>query len=378
MADEPSIAVVETGVVVDEIPAMFPGVVSLGDELIASFSTVPDGWPGGSVGIARLTNGGRSWSSPQLLVDPDEHADAYLNAVGMTTLTDGTVLLPFNGVRWAPEGGVAGRRMSLHLLASQDGGASWERRDVQIDFAGPCVYGGIVQVGETLLWPVWGQRHPDERWRSVVLTSDDGGRRWELGATIAYDPDARMTGNYPRPAKGGLDAGGRPRTDLTEDPDFRPHSPIDGFNETTIVALPDGSLLAVLRQQGVGGDDTTQLYRSRSHDGGQSWSTPTQVGISGMSPLLHVAGDALLLGTRRRCSGGDGGVPAVEVRLSRTWGETWSAAVPLRDPFGTNYTAEYQCGYPAMVTIGAGLVLVVFYGFTPSGRRYVASNVIKI
>ena len=181
-----------------------------------------------------------------------------------------------------------------------------------------------------------------------------------------------------QPASSGLDEAGRPKVELTIDPDFRPHSPIDGFTETSVVRARDSSLLAVLRQQGVGGDETTKLYSARSTDGGRTWNAPALVGFTGMSPVLHAVDDVLLLGTRRRYPNADGGEPGVEVRLSRTCGQSWSEPVLLVDPHGTRYSAEYQCGYPAMVTTDGDRVLVLFYGFTPSGRRYVASNVIRI
>jgi hypothetical protein len=376
MDGEPAPEIVDTAVVVDSVPAMFPGVVRLGEQLLASFSTVPDGWPGGEVGITRSSDGGRSWSAPTMVARPTGDIDACLNAVGMTALADGTVLLPYNAVRWTPGGGVAGRRISLHLLASRDAGRTWEPRAVDVDFYAPCVYGAMVEIDGTVLWPIWGQRRPDERWRSALLRSSDGGGHWTLGATIGYDPNARIASSYAQPQASGLDDQGRPQPDLTRDPQFRPHSPIDGFNETTIGVDHDGSLLAVLRQQGVGGDDTTLLYRSRSSDSGDSWSRPEPMGFTGMSPLLHRLGQRLLLATRRRHREGEGGTPGVEVRMSSSGGQ-WSAPVPLVDPHGTRYTAEYQCGYPAMTQLDAERVLVLFYGFTPAGRRYVAANVLR-
>ena len=372
------VSIVDSGVVVDQFPAMFPGLTRAGTDILASFSTVPDGWPGGCVGVTRSSDEGRSWSQPELLIRPDGRAEAYLNAVGMTTLCDGTILLPINGVRWTPGEGVAGRRISAHLLVSRDGGSAWSRRDVDLDFHAPCVYGGILEVGDALLWPVWGQRRVGERWRSVLLKSVDHGVHWTVGATIGYDENARITSSYAWPESSGLDENGRPRADLTRNPEFRPHSPIDGFSETSVAILDDGSLFAVLRQQGVDGDDTTRLYRARSRDGGLTWDTPEAMGFCGMSPLLHTVNGAVLLATRRRYAAGAGAEPAVEVRVAAADAEEWSAPVALVDPSGTRYTAEYQCGYPAMVTLRDGLVLVLFYGFTADGRRYVASNVMRI
>lgn len=377
MPAEPSPEVVDSAAVVDAIPAMFPGAARVGDDLLASFSTVADGWPGGQIGLTRSTDDGRSWSPPVIVAQPDGDADAYVNAVGMTTLADGRVLLPYNAVRWTPGAGVAGRRMELRLLVSDDGGHSWTRDAVAADFFGPCVYGSMIEIDGSLLWPIWGQRGPGERWRSALLRSRDRGRHWAVGATIGYDPEARLVSSYAAPAVNGLDADGRPRIELTREPDFRPHSPIDGFSETSVAVVHDGSLLAVLRQQGVGGDDELALHESRSTDGGHSWSDPVPMAISGMSPLLYRAGDRLLLGARRRYPNADGGGPGVEVRMSSSAGVGWSEPVRLVDPHGVGYSSEYQCGYPAMAQLDPDHVLVLFYSCTGTGQRYLAANVIK-
>jgi len=82
----------------------------------------------------------------------------------------------------------------------------------------------------------------------------------------------------------------------------------------------------------------------------------------------------LLLATRRFAPDGGVGTPGVEVRRSDSGGRSWSAPLPLVDPHGYHYTSEYQCGYPAMVNLPGGDVLVVFYSYSPARRRFVAWN----
>lgn len=368
-----------SGVVVDTVSAMFPGLTWAADELLATYSTVPDGWPGGTVGVVRSADGGRSWSQPRTVAEPMNGQDAVLNAVGVTTLRDGTILLPYNGVRWTPGKGVAGRVVSLHLLRSADGGHTWSGGvPIALDFYGPCVYGRLLELSDgRMLWPVWGQRSPAERWRSVLLESSDAGRSWDVGATIGYDPQARLAGAYATPEVDGLRSDGNPDPTPTTDPDFRPHSPIDGFAETTVADVGAGRLVAVLRQQGVDGDDTLQLFRSESTDGGATWSAPERTGIAGTSPLLHRAHDGtVLLANRRSVPTGGATAAGVEFRVSTDGGETWSSPRPLRDPHGRQPTAEYQCGYPAMADRADGSVLVVFYSYAPGKGRFVAWNTI--
>jgi hypothetical protein len=374
------------------MPAMFPALVRAGGDLVVTFSTVPDGWPGGQIGLVRSADGGRTWSEPRIIASAQEPEQAVLAAVGMTALPGGDILLPFNGVRWTPGSGVAGRVITARLLRSTDGGRSWSGGSaVPLEFYGPCVYGSMVMAEDRLLWPIWGQRRASERWRSSLLTSVDAGRTWAVGPTIAYDPEARLAGGYARPVAAGLDTGGDPDPSLTRDPAFRPHSPIDGFSETTLAPIAGGALLAVLRQQGVGGDDTLQLFAARSADGGRSWSDPERVGFAGMSPLVHPVDGGLLLAYRRRTTrptGASGGPPGqgagpagpgagVEVRTGTPDGREWSDPTTLVDPHGSTYQHEYQCGYPAMVTLAPGRVLAVFYGFR-HGQRFIAWNILAV
>lgn len=372
--------VAEVGVAVDTVPAMFPGLTWAGDHLLATYSTVPDGWPGGTVGVVRSSDGGRTWSAPNTVAEPADGQDAVLNAVGITTLRDGSILLPYNGVRWTSGQGVGGRVVSLHLLRSADGGLTWTGGEpIELGFYGPCGYGRLLEMPDgLLLWPAWGQRTPDERWRSALLESADGGRSWVVGATIGYDPHARMAGPYVTPEVSGLGIEGTPDPSRTTHPDFRPHSPIDGFAETTVADVGTAGLLAVLRQQGVGGDETMQLFWSLSADHGATWSQPQRIGFSGMSPLLHrAADDTLLLASRRFAPSGGSTRPGVEFRVSRDDGDSWSAPSPLRDPHGYRPTAEYQCGYPAMANLPDGSVLTAFYSYAPGQGRFVAWNTLS-
>jgi hypothetical protein len=116
------------------------------------------------------------------------------------------------------------------------------------------------------------------------------------------------------------------------------------------------------------------MFVAWSADGGGTWTPYRSLGFSGMSPVLtRGPGDALLLFTRRHVPEGSDVEPAVEMRRSDDRGETWGAPLPLRDPHGTRLTAEYQCGYPAVVPDDDGL-LVFFYSFLPEGGRFIAWN----
>ncbi len=357
-------------------PAMFPAAARTPDALVVAYSTVPDGWPGGEVRVTRSTDNGATWQPAVVVATAVDGEDAALGAIGLRRLSDGTLLLPYNGITWTPGLGTEGRRSVLRLQTSADDGRSWQGGErVEVDFDWPAVYGEILEFDDgELLWPVWGVLRAGEKWRSTVLSSRDAGRSWALKSTIAYDPTAHLGGHY-------VDTGNSVQADdprETTDPDFRPHDSTDGFTETSVVELSDGRLLAVLRQQGVDGDQTLLFFRSFSTDRGASWTAYESLGFPGMSPALTQLDDGRLLLAYRRCAPEDSGeIPGVEVRIGSPDGLEWGEPTRLSDPNGTVLTAEYQCGYPAIVPDGDDL-RIFFYSYEPEQGRFIAWNRISV
>lgn len=356
---------------------MFPAVTRVADDLLVTFSTVPDGWPGGEVRAIRSHDDGATWTDEVVVVSPEPPVDACLSAISTMVTSRGTVLAPYNTVRWT-SGGVDGREVQLQLARSLDGGVTWESpRQIAPWFHWPAVYGRLVELGGRLLWPVWGSIESGTRWRSALLESTDDGESWSLLSTIAFDPAARLHGGYVSPDVSGITDDGAPTVDAIDDPGFRPHASVDGFSETTVIATGGPSLLAVLRQQGAFGDQQLTLFRSESADAGRTWSGVEPLPFSGMSPALHRVGGCLLLATRRHAPDGGPEEPGVELRVADLDGRNWSAPITLAGPLQETLTAEYQCGYPAFVDRRDGTVLVVFYSYA-DGRRYLASSVVAV
>ena len=374
---EPAIRVVGSGVAV-ESPSMFPACVATPSGIVVAYSTVPDGWPGGTIGVRRSANG--TWEDAAIVAWPGPGEDAALGALGLSRLKSGRLLLPYNAVTWQPGKGVEDCLLGLRLLTSDDDGRTWSAPTaVSIDFDRPAVYGEMIELASgELLWPVWGEHRKGERWRSALLSSRDGGRSWTLKSTIAFDPHARMTGRYVEAGDTGASDTGTADFSRNDDPDFRPHNATDGFNETSVAQLADGRLLAVLRQQGVRGDQELSLFKATSTDDGASWSAYERIGFSGMSPALARLPDGrLLLGTRRFVAH-DGIEPGVEIRIGTPDGAYWSTPVKLDDPHGTRLTAEYQCGYPAFAREPGGTWLAFFYSYQPNVGRFVAWNRLEL
>jgi hypothetical protein len=337
-----------------EQPSLFPGLTRAANgDLLVSFCTRFDCLPSGEAYLLRSCDDGRTWSAPRSLLR-SRKPDGCINlSVGLTTLRDGTILYPCCDARIT-------RKWDQHdadliILRSIDHGKTWtDPAPIPVETKEPFAYGRIIELESgDVLCPIWGKRRSQEPWRSGVLRSRDGGITWGDHRTIGYDADAvpfqKGTGSEIHSA---------------------------GFNETTLLELPNGRVLAVLRQQGVRGG-LRDLYRSISNDGGSSWSSPEQLLVWGTSPSLHLhPSGTIMLGYRNHMGNPQGlKAPGVAVSFSRDAGETWGEHLMLEDPAGYLYMQEFEAGYPAFLTMRDGSIMVVFYSFDSSRNdRYLAAN----
>lgn len=222
--------IVRTQVVEDEGPGMLPGAtLAANGDLLVSYNTTVDGYAGGEAYLVRSADRGYTWETPELVAQT-QRAGATHTTIGMCTLPDGAILYPYIDVRREPDGS---RTAVLHILKSADNGHRWEKREpVDIDMSLPVSYGKIILPGDgMLLCPIDGQRRREEGSRSGLLRSVDNGQTWGAFTTIAYEP-----------AVGGE----------------------GGFNETSVIELPDGDLLAILRQEKTSPDG--RLEPGQGHD----------------------------------------------------------------------------------------------------------------
>lgn len=344
--------------------ALFPGLTRAGNgDLLVSFCTQFDCQPGGEAFLIRSTDEGRTWNTPVPLVR-SKKPDGCINlSVGLTTLKDGTLLYPCCDARitrkWDQH------EADLIILRSNDHGMTWsDANPVAVCVKEPFAYGKIIELrnGEALC-PIWGKRIADESWRSGLVRSRDRGRTWGDHATIGYDSNPTL----PTPHPSSL----APHDDVVH---------CAGFNETTLLELPDGRVLAILRQQGVG-LHTRQLFRSWSSDHGRTWSEPEPLSLWGTSPSLHLTNSGqVLLGYRNHPGNPQGlGTAGVGLSLSDDHGQTWTSHVLLEDPNGYRYQHDFDAGYPAFLALNDRQTLVVFYSYDPSmpSERYLAANVLE-
>lgn len=337
--------------------ALFPGLTRAANgDVLVSFCTQFDCQPGGEAFLIRSMDQGRRWERPITMVRSMKPEGCINLSVGLTTLKDGTVLYPCCDTKitrkWDQH------EADLLILRSHDHGATWsDPITIPTDVIEPFAYGKIIELRNgDLLCPIWGKRQSAEPWRTGLVRSRDSGQTWGEHVTIGYDPHTKV----PSPQGEGV------------------HSA--GFNEATLLELPDGPILAVLRQQGVG-PDVRQLFQSLSSDGGHNWTVPQPMPLWGTSPSLHLTESGLLLLGYRNHMGNPQGLatPGVGISLSEDFGATWVEHRLLDDPQGYRYQHEFEAGYPAFLDLDRHRTLVVFYSFDPAldSPRYLAANLLN-
>jgi hypothetical protein len=139
-------------------------------------------------------------------------------------------------------------------------------------------------------------------------------------------------------------------------------------NETALLALPTGDLLAVMRSI----PPEQALYSSHSSDGGHTWSSPAQI----TGPRQHPADLVQLVNGDILMTYGNRTAPyRIEGKVSRDGGRTWLAPLltfssPL---YGYDLPAERptDLGYPSSVVRrgpGSGEGVTIYY-YNPSVRK---------
>jgi len=138
------------------------------------------------------------------------------------------------------------------------------------------------------------------------------------------------------------------------------------YNETAVVDLGGGRLLAAMRSEKSG-----HLAVTRSEDAGYAWSEPVQVTADGEHPadLIRLENGGILMTYGERNP--PRGARAV---LSRDGGKTWDTEgkIILADD-----CPNTDCGYPSSVEAGKGKIVSLYYrvddlSTAPASARCVA------
>ena len=221
-----------------------------------------------------------------------------------------------------PEGIVATHNRPLVSTISKDGGRTWFERRISglPNFVrrGGWFRGGVALEDGTVLGSMYG---------GIAIKGGDG-LRYAAGAFALGTSDVGKTWQF---------------APIAHDPTGKQR-----FNETTMLVLPSGRILAMLRSDG-----PPWLYRSNSDDGGRTWAEPSPTAIPGCpANLLQLASGNILCVFRH--VGYPNGYRGV---LSRDGGASWDVdhQIIIRDD-----TMPGLVGYPSSAQLDDGTILTVY------------------
>jgi len=299
----------------------FPVAIRLanGDILAVIRGGAPHVGVKGRLDLVRSSDEGQTWSAPWTAVDQEQ--DDRNPALGQ--LNDGSLVLAYAIASGYDASGLrfAGKRQDwvfdgVYLVFSKDNGRTWSRpvRDAAIrNFYGGkgavSPYGKIVQLpGGDVLMTVYFEFFDGRGNQSYLFRSKDNGRTWGDPVLLA-----------------------------------------EHFNETAIVRLRDGRLLAALRSEKGG-----SLSVSESGDGGRTWSKPVSVTGDNEHPadLIQLRDGRVVMVYGQRNA--PRGVHAMVSPDGRTWDKTKRIVLADDAPNG-------DCGYPSSVEVGGGKVVTIYY-----------------
>jgi hypothetical protein len=305
----------------------WPHLLQLPDgTLIATLFNQPThgGWEG-DLDCWVSTDGGEEWTFRSRPAPHEPGTNRMHCAAGLAR--DGSMIVLSTGWDQRPQIGTyrspfEGKVIPPWVSRSSDAGAHWQQTaDAVRQPAGLghtlIPFGMVVQnhdgtLGVSLYG--WGA-DPTQRVSYFYASSDDG-RTWALRSVIARDR-----------------------------------------SETTLLALPDGRLLAAARTRG---DMHLDLFSSA--DAGATWREHGPVSLPSQAPanLLLIADGRIVLCYGNRCRNNYG----IDARISRDNGDTWGAPIRLADmPLSDG-------GYPSSSQLTDGRIVTVFYNQVTGKNHY--------
>ncbi len=262
---------------------------------------------GGRLDFIRSTDGGRTWTAP--IVAADSPWDDRNPALGQ--MPDGTLVLAYAEARsYRPDGTFdlkAGPYLP-HLVSSADGGKTWSaKRPLESPIPNASPFGKIAVLKDgTALLSIY--EMPSNR--VGILRSRDSGKTW---------------GDW---------------------------SLLPGHDETQVVELPDGRLLAFTRIEEPG---PFGLLLSESADKGRTWTNSRRLLKANRWPY-----DATVLksGNLLLSFGSRVGHFGAGVLLSADSGKTWDESRSVLVGWDSLNT---DTGYPSTVQLDDGTIVTMYY-----------------
>ncbi|MBI3943785.1 MAG: exo-alpha-sialidase [Chloroflexi bacterium] len=303
----------------------FPVLHQLSDGTLAAIVRGGDLHVGerGWLGITTSKDGGESWSMvrPVASEGPDDRNPAFTQAA------DGTLILAYvkldsyvNG-EWLRDAPPRKTAKPIYLRHSTDGGDAWTDEQAVLplpDFIGGSPFGKMIQLPDgTLLMHFYGRIAAEPKQdTSYLWRSQDNGRTWGDVSLIAA-----------------------------------------GFNETALLNLPSGKIIAMLRNAAAAQD----VWQAESTDGGYTWSSPRRITNEQEHPadLIRLQSGRLLLTFGHR-------VPPYGVRalISHDNGASWDFDHKITL---VNECTGRDCGYPSSIQRQDGRIFTAYYAYESIG-----------
>ncbi|MGW7267068.1 exo-alpha-sialidase [Streptomyces sp. NPDC054842] len=295
--------------------------------------------------VKRSTDGGRTWGPLQVVTEGG--GDTHGNPAPVVDRRTGRILLAetWNTGRTDSGGCAVPCDRTPHLQYSDDDGLTWSRpRDLSGELlpahwnswyaTGP-VHGVQLTRGKhagrlvlTVNTETWNGSRVTAN-HAALVTSDDGGDHWAVGATDSWP--------------------------VADDGTFRQKP-----SEMTLTERADGTLLVSGREQD--GTDLGHRAQTLSRDGGDTFAAP----FSDLPDLYtpQVQGSVLRLGDRLllACPGDPDRRRTMMIRSSYDGGRTWESV-----DRGTVVTTDWS-GYSDMVGIDGGRVGLLYEGGAVDAR----------
>jgi photosystem II stability/assembly factor-like uncharacterized protein len=276
---------------------------------------------GGRAMITRSTDGGKTWSKPQTIVDTpaDDRHPAFLE------LDDGSILccyFTYSG-EWKDGDPANGPPVRVFFTRSADGGRTWEKPwQLQSPFHYDETDGPLVRLKDgSILVAINGRATSGPPDVAGFFRSTDGGKNWELLSAVQAAHD---------------------------------------LHEVTVAELPEGRLVMMARPEG---------DISWSSDQGLTWSPPQTFGMRMFAPSLTVLPDGTLV-----CLHGSyaPGYPGLRVIFSTDGGETWIA--PAADH---GFLIDHAYGYGKAMQLPDGTLFVAYIATGGHGADDAKNNAIR-